>query len=356
MRQLESFQSSPFLCNPSAFGHFLSPPVLTSISRCAAEQSSNPVAAATTGDVPPKEPVAEAQTSTKTADPATAEVTQPLPVVPETHKAAGTSATDTNGTASGVNGTGDSFKPVVPEESKQSSAPSADASVDRPVASDGAPATSDAHEPTNDSAQPPVMTGALPLGDQPKQASASTDPVESAQEDGVKDLPATTTKTTEPSVNGDDKKDGATSDEVAPDAAADEKKDVDMKDVAPVEADSSIQPKDVDMKNAVPATVPVSDATGAPSISGTVSAADGEEVTGEKRKAETEANGIAADEEPAEKKHKGLAGKVASKAKEVVDEVKEKATPGRKNSKKGKREQAPVGRTERKTRSQGSAD
>lgn len=216
---------------------------------------------------------------------------------------------------------------------------------------------------TGDSAQPPVMTGALPPGDETKQAVTPTDPTDSPQEDGVKDVPATATKTAEPVVNGSDKtiseKDDAASTEVAPGAMVDEKKDADMKDVASVEAGGSSEQKDVDMKDAAPAstTAPASTATDASTTSGAVSATDGGKATGAKRKAEkTGANGTAANKEPAEKKHKGLAGKVATKAKEVVEEVKEKATPARKNSKKGKKEPAPVGRTERKTRSQGHAE
>lgn len=203
------------------------------------------------------------------------------------------------------------------------------------------------------------MTGALPLNEQSSQGHESVAPSDSIQDDGVKDVPATATNTAELGTSGTDKKDrgeeGASSTEIAPGAAAADKKDVDMKDVAAVEPESSSEQKDVDMKDAVPApaTAPVADGTGASSASGAGLATNGEEATGEKRKAEAGANGTATSEGPAEKKHKGLAGKVATKAKEVVEEVKEKATPARKNSKKGKKEQAPVGRTERKTRSQG---
>lgn len=300
----------------------------------------------------------------KAAEPPTSEVTQPLVVVPEAPKPADTPAADTNGAASGVNGTGDNIQPLVPEVSKQSNAPAVDSSANKTPAPDSAPTTSDAIETPTESGQPAVMTGALPLGGQSNQGPALITPIESMQDDGVKDVPATATKTPELGANGTDKKDrgeGASSADIAPGAAVAEKKDVDMKDVAPVESESSSgssEQKDVDMKDTAPApaTASSADGTGAPGTSGAVSATNGEGATGEKRKAEAGANGTATNEEPAEKKHKGLADKAASKAKEVVEEVKEKATPARKNSKKGKKEQAPVGRTERKTRSQGRAE
>lgn len=281
----------------------------------------------------------------------TSEVTKPLAVAPEVSKPAATSAADTNGATATVNGTGDNFQPVVPEESKQSSAPVADASTDKAVAPVGAPTTSDAAGNTSDSAQPPVMTGALPSGDQSEAGPAPIASIEPTQEDGVKDVPATTTKPVEQGVNGNDEngieKEGT---------ATDENKDVDMKDAAPTRVESSTEQKDVDMKDSGPTAATISDGTGVPSTSGAASPADGEEATGEKRKAEAGTNGTAADKEPAEKKQKGLADKVVTKAKDVVEEVKEKATPARKNSKKGKKEPAAVGRTERKTRSQGRAE
>lgn len=272
-------------------------------------------------------------------------------MAPEVSKPAATSAADTNGATATVNGTGDNFQPVVPEESKQSSAPVADASTDKAVAPVGAPTTSDAAGNTSDSAQPPVMTGALPSGDQSEAGPAPIASIEPTQEDGVKDVPATTTKPVEQGVNGNDEngieKEGT---------ATDENKDVDMKDAAPTRVESSTEQKDVDMKDSGPTAATISDGTGVPSTSGAASPADGEEATGEKRKAEAGTNGTAADKEPAEKKQKGLADKVVTKAKDVVEEVKEKATPARKNSKKGKKEPAAVGRTERKTRSQGRAE
>lgn len=86
--------------------------------------------------------------------------------------------------------------------------------------------------------------------------------------------------------------------------------------------------------------------------------------TGKKRKAEAAGtNGATADEEPAEKKQKqGVVGKVIGRVADMNKKTKggfeKDNVPTRKASKKGKKEAAPapVGRTARKTRSQGSAD
>lgn len=322
------------------------------ISQCAAEQSSNPVDSAKTGDAPPKEPLTEAQAD-KAAEPASSEITQPLEVVPEPQKPADTPAANTNGTATGVNGTSDKVQSLAPEESKQSSASTADKSADKITASDDAPTVGNVAEATSDPVQPPVMTGALPLDDQAEQGPASTAPVESIQEDGVKEVPTTAAEADEPDTNGTEKRDDEVAAQIVPTAVADEKKDVDMKDAGPVE--SSTEQKDVEMKDSAPKTITASAAADGTDVSATSTAND-VELTGAKRKATNGQNGAATAEEPAEKKQKGLADKVVTKAKEVVEEVKEKATPTRKNSKKAKKEQAPIGRTERKTRSQGRAE
>lgn len=268
---------------------------------------------------------------------------EPLPLAPETTKQADAPATEANGAAdapasnsNGVNGatTGAKFEPVVPEEKKADTAAAAPA-VETPASSAAAPGTS-----ASDSAAPaqaPVMTGAL--------GASEPKPAESTNDDGVKDATATT-KPAE--LNGSNDK------------------DVEMKDSAP--PTSSLETADAPA--AAPAApekaTPVPAATTDPASN--IEASDTTAETGEKRKAEAAGtNGATANEEPAEKKQKqGVVGKVVEKAKEVVEEVKEKTEssskkdngPTRKASKKGKKEAAPapVGRTARKTRSQGNAD
>lgn len=174
-----------------------------------------------------------------------------------------------------------------------------------------------------------------------------------------------------------------------------EKKDVDMEDAAPSSAPAAttkpsttepVEKGDVEMQDAAPAApsadpaVPtpaapvttstekeddVKDAAPATDVVGTASTAEATPAAapapvtgGKKRKADDEAdvNGACATEEPAAKKQKGTFARAVAKAKEAVHDVKEKATPKRKGTKKEKKERPPVGRTERKTRSQGRAD
>lgn len=222
---------------------------------------------------------------------------------------------------------------MVPEEKKAETAAPAPA-VENSASSAAAPVAS-ASEPTAP-AQAPVMTGAL--------GASEPKPAESTNDDGVKDATAAT-KPTE--LNGANDK------------------DVEMKDSAP----AAPVPEAPAASSATPAapekTEPVSAA--ATEANADVEASNTTAETGEKRKAEAAGtNGATAAEEPAEKKQKqGVVAKVVEKAKEVVEDVKEKAEggskdngPTRKASKKGKKEAAPapVGRTARKTRSQGNAD
>lgn len=167
----------------------------------------------------PKNPFADSQAS-KPSESTTSGVTQPLAVAPEIHKPADTPAATSNGSAAapltasagpeasessntGLNGSANKFEPVVPEEAKQASdpAPVADPnpapSTEKPSSSiSEAPATalstnSNSEVPTSSSAsgQPPVMTGALPLGDQSKPAASEPKPSDSTQHDGVEDVP-----------------------------------------------------------------------------------------------------------------------------------------------------------------------
>jgi hypothetical protein len=182
------------------------------------------------------------------------------------------------------------------------------------------------------------MTGALGASE-PKPAGPTND-------DGVKDAAPAAAATKPAEMNGANDK------------------DVEMKDgadaapAAETFATSSAAPGATEK----PAPTPATTADPGPSMDTHGSPAE----TGEKRKAEAAGtNGVTASEEPAEKKQKqGVVAKVVEKAKEVVEDVKEKAEakkdngPTRKGSKKGKKEvaPAPVGRTARKTRSQGTAD
>ena len=262
-------------------------------------------------------------------------------MAPETSKQESAPAAEASGTtdaptsnSNGVNGTaaGAKFEPVVPDEKKADTAAPAPA-VENPASSSAAPGEG-ASESTAP-AQAPVMTGALG-GSGPK-------PAQSTNDDGVKDA-AADTKPAE--LNGADEK------------------DVEMKD----SADAAPAPETSGTSSAAPVApekpAPAPAATAEPASNteaGTTSAE-----TGEKRKVEAAGtNGATAAEEPAEKKQKqGVVGKVVEKAKEVVEEIKEKTEtkkdngPTRKASKKGKKEVAPVplGRTARKTRSQGTAD
>ncbi|KKY36918.1 hypothetical protein UCDDA912_g03145 [Diaporthe ampelina] len=292
----------------------------------------------------PKNPLAEAPAD-KPADATSTSVggAEPLPLAPETTKQADAPATEvgsaTDAPASnsnGVNGTttGAKFEPVVPEEKKADTAAPAPA-VETPASSAAAPGAS-ASESTAP-AQAPVMTGAL--------GASEPKPAESTNEDGVKDASATT----EPAeLNG----------------ASD--KDVEMKDSAPAAPSLAT--------DAAPPAGPAAPEKAAPGPAATTDPASNIEASsttaeiGEKRKAEAAGtNGATAHEEPAGKKQKqGVVGKVVEKAKAVVEEVKEKTEssskkgngPTRQASKKGKKETAPapVGRTARKTRSQGNAD
>lgn len=280
---------------------------------------------------------------------------EPLTLAPETTKQADAPATEASGAANapasnsnGINGatTGAKFEPVVPEEKKADTADPAPA-VEDPAPSAAAPEAS-ASESTAP-AQAPVMTGAL--------GASEPKPAESTHDDGVKDA-AAAAKPAE--LNG----------------ASD--KDVEMKDSATADPSpaTSAAPSAPPAAPAAPATALETAAPEKPApapaattdVDTNTAASTTPAETGEKRKAETAGtNGSKADGEPAEKKQKqGVVAKVVEKAKEVVEEVKEKAEggskkddgPTRKGSKKGKKEAAPppVGRTARKTRSQGTAD
>lgn len=309
----------------------------------AAQPSVDPVAAPAADNALPKNPLTETPADKPAeATSAPGAAAEPLPLAPETSKQEDAPATEPAGTSdaaapnsNGVNGTttGAKFEPVVPEEKKADTAAPAPA-VETPAASSAAPGAgaSESIAP----AQAPVMTGALG-GSEPK-------PAESTNDDGVKDAAASATKPAE--LNGANDK------------------DVEMKDstgAAPApEASGTSSAAPVAQEK--PAPIPA--ATTDPASNTEAGSTSAE--TGEKRKAETAGtNGATADEEPAEKKQKqGVIGKVVEKAKEVVEEVKEKTEskkdngPTRKGSKKGKKEAppAPVGRTARKTRSQGNAD
>ncbi|POS75366.1 hypothetical protein DHEL01_v206233 [Diaporthe helianthi] len=312
---------------------------------------SSAVAVPAADNALPKNPRTEApadKPAEATAAPVGAE--EPLSLAPETSKQGDAPATESTGTSdaaatssNGVNGTttGAKSEPVIPEEKKADTAAPAP-TVETAAASSAAPGPG-ASESTAP-AQVPVMTGAL--------ASSEPKPVEPTNDDGVKDASAVTatiatTATTKPAeLNG----------------ASD--KDVEMKDStdaapAPETSGTSLTAPVAQEKPA-----PVSLAAADPTSSTEPGSTPAE--TGEKRKAEAAGtNGATADEEPAEKKQKqGVIGKVVKKAKEVVEEVREKTEskkdngPTRKGSKKGKKEAppAPVGRTARKTRSQGTAD
>lgn len=110
-----------------------------------------------------------------------------------------------------------------------------------------------------------------------------------------------------------------------------------------------------------PVTGPVADVTGtASTFAAPATATVGKPVAGKKRKADDtdETGGDAAEEAtaPPAKKRKGTFAKAVAKAKEAVHDVKEKATSKRKGPKKEKKERLPVGRTERKTRSQAKTE
>lgn len=238
-----------------------------------------------------------------------------------------------------------------------------------------------------------VMTGALPLTGDSSTAAASlpNKPVQSTEKDGVEDIteagavpkPAASTQSdgvketvtdsgplassavAPTALNGADKKDAAGStvltSEDKPSTTASitapaEKADVEMKD-APVPSTTQ-QPSTLasappaagaDISGLAGATVAP---TPAPALATPATAAT-EPATGEKRKAD--ADDV---EEPAAKKPKGTFAKAVDKAKSAIQDVKEKAKPGRKPGSKAKKEAAPppVGRTERKTRSQARAE
>lgn len=310
----------------------------------AAQPNAVPGTAPAADNALPKSPLAKAPAD-KPAEATSTSVggAVPLPLAPETTKQAGAPTTEASGTtdapvsnSNGVNGTTTAakFEPVVPEEKKADTAAPAPA-VENPASSAAVPgeSASESAAPT----QAPVMTGAL--------GASEPKPAESTNDDGVKDA----TSATKPAeLNGANDK------------------DIEMKDSAPAAPAPAIP----EVSSAAPAapekTAPGPAATTDPDSNIEASTTTAE--TGEKRKVEaTGTNGSTAAEEPAEKKQKqGVVSKVVEKAKEVVEEVKEKAEggskkdngPTRKASKKGKKEAAPVpvGRTARKTRSQGNAD
>lgn len=309
------------------------------MSICTAQSTANASVAATENSALLKSPPVEGKDD-KAAESKTTGAELPIQLVPETHKPADTPAATSNGTSNGtadgiseaptsigagVNGTESKPEPLTPEENKQASHPSAAPDTEKPE-----PSSTDAPQTTASSGtgQPPVMTGANPSASEPEAAGSD-------QDDGVKDAaaapaapaapvsPVATDKPTE--LNGG------------------EKKDVDMNDASPAALTSDTAP------------------TTAQDLAPTSKTAE----TGDKRKADADAtNGATATEEPAEKKQKSVVEKIVDKAKDVVEDVKEKtgtATtkdngPARKASKRGKKDAPPVGRTERKTRSQGRVE
>ncbi|KAJ4425185.1 hypothetical protein N0V82_000240 [Gnomoniopsis sp. IMI 355080] len=383
-------------------------------SFCQLTEPNWPRSPVTAGDnATAKNPFADTP-STNHSDAATPGVSKPLAVTPEAHKPSDTPAATTNGSAAapaapadsaingnGVNGSGPKLETLVPEETKQTSAPAASAAAEAPATSSlGASAPSS----SSTSAQPPVMTGALPEGDHSNPKVPVTDSAESNVKDGVEDVtgakavpkpadpspsaPADSSAPESSGLNGekkDDTVDNATSPNLeekkdiedkdgpasgaltstgdsgaaAPVADPAEKKDVEMKDAAPIPA--SEKPS-VPEPAPAPVTAPVIDTTGTTSTTGaptttpalvTPSTAAAE-ATGDKRKAPADAEEPVG--EPAVKKQKGAFSKAMDKAKEAVKDVKERAKPGRKPGKREKKEVAPVGRTERKTRSQARAE
>lgn len=386
----------------------------------------------------PKNPFADTQTS-KPSDSATSELPKPLTVHPEVHKPTDTPATTANGGAvapstaadasassasngTSVNGSGSKLESLVPEDTKQTSTSGPAPATEKP---DHSISAASGPSSLSTSAPPPVMTGALPPGDQSNPMAPVPNPTESAEKDGVEDItganavseptvsaqtdgiqgasvgstvtsdaPAsapsdaasslsdpkpkvlngagqkddgadtTATNTVVGEKKNDEKDDASTSAALPPTESASagaptadpvEKKDVEMEDAAPVPAS-----KEPFASGATPAsaTAPATDISGVLSTTGaptttpalaTPSTAAGE-ATGGKRKSGTDA------EVPAAKKQKGAFSRAVDKAKEAVKDVKEKAKPGRKPGKREKKEIAPVGRTERKTRSQARAE
>lgn len=240
-----------------------------------------------------------------------------------------------------------------------------------------------------------VMTGALPLtGDSSTGASSLPNKPAESTEDGVKDIaeagdvskpaaairpdginndagvsaPLATSAGAHSALNGHDKNDTTGSTDLASEdksnnTAPTEKQDVEMKE-APV-ASSTEQPSA--LASASPAAGAdisgVAGATGAPTPTPALAtpATAGTEATGEKRKADTGTKHSL--EMPPEKKGKGALSKAVNNAKDAFEDVKEKAKPGkakpgRKPGSKTKKEapRPPVGRTERKTRSQARAE
>lgn len=351
-------------------------------------------------------------------------------MTPDVHKPADTPAATANGSAAaptapidsavngnGVNGSGPKLESLVPEETKQASASAAPAATEAQGSS-----TVGASAPSSSStaAQPPVMTGALPEGDQSSSKVPVSDLAESNAHDGVEDIPGASASTKpagptqtddikgasagptstsddpttsapadssapKPSVLNGEKKDDAV--ETTTSTILDEKSDPEKKDATtsvalPGESGAvaavadPVEKKDVEMKDATPisasekpsaaapapVTAPATDTsgvastTGAPTITPALATPStaAAEATGGKRKAPADAE--EATVEPATKKQKGAFSRAMDKAKEAVKDVKEKAKPGRKPGKREKKEIAPVGRTERKTRSQARAE
>ncbi|CAN8102954.1 unnamed protein product [Discula destructiva] len=328
-------------------------------------------------------------TSDTTTKPADAAADAPAATVNGGDAAPSTTAGASTAPASngdGVNGAAVNTKSALSEENKQASAPASD-----------------------------VMTGALPLADdQSKPASSLPKPALSTEKDGVEDtagadtapkltaptgsIPAADSKkdTTNSIVDNKDAPTGVSANEPTqpssgsheaekketvlstgpasedkPSVTASttvpiEKEDIEMKDAAlpPAAEKPSVSAPAPDTNTApVATTAPVSDMSGVTGVTGATEAPTttpalatpataAAEATGAKRKADTDNT-----EEPATKKHKGAFSRAMDKAKEAVQEVKEKAKPGRKPGKKAKKETAPppVGRTERKTRSQARA-
>lgn len=241
----------------------------------------------------------------------------------------------------------------------------------------GASAVPKAAEPTQTDGIESAAVGSTATSDAPAApaaASSTSAPKPSVlngaeSKDAGIDAPATSTVLGEK--KDDEKKKDAVHADTLPSAekpstaistadAVEEDKDVEMKDAASIPAPE---------KPLAPAPTPVTGTAPATDISGVSAPTAGaptttpalatpstavQEATGGKRKAETDAEEPAG--APAAKKQKGAFSRAMDKAKEAVKDVKDKAKPGRKPGKREKKEIAPVGRTERKTRSQARAE
>ncbi|PSS05141.1 hypothetical protein BD289DRAFT_449016 [Coniella lustricola] len=333
----------------------------------------NAPASATTGDnALDKNPFADTQSSNP-SEPAASKVTEPLSVAPDVHKQADKPVAATNGSTAasgdnetGTNGTGSKLESLVPEQSKQAADPTSVASTTAPPTESSAPA----------GAAAPVLNGADKDVESKTGASAGLADGASASTAGAPSTDAINSKTKDNETT-DGVPLGTSTSTAAPGALGSvstsaEKTDLDMKDATLPEApEKPAEPAPTLAVGAsagasAPVAAPATDITGLASTTAApaavttgsaVNTANHEEPVNQKRKAEADADGIDETGEPNPKKQKGAIAKAVDKAKDVVDDVKTKAT--NKGNKKPKKEAAPAvpaGRTERKTRSQGRVE